>query len=224
MSGVISCNVNYGNESAFLEIDNKFDEKDFKKGVTDIGYKVGEDVEREKKERLEELKRKVIISSILSSLVFVLGFFDGKYIAIISLILTTPVQFWAGWEFYQATLSGVKNLTASMDTLVVVGTTSAFLYSVYSTFFGGHIYFDTSAVIITLVLLGRLIETQAKEKTSGAIKKLLDLSPKKARLISGKDVLVKDLHCRGSCQSSARGGYCDRRSCYWREKVMLTSQ
>lgn len=191
--GVINTNVNYGSETAFLEIDNKFDEREFKKGVDDIGYKVGEDIEKEKRERLENLKRKVIISSILSSLVFILGFFSGQNIALISLILTIPVQFWVGWEFYQATLSGLKNLTASMDTLVVIGTTSAFTYSVYSTFFGGHFYFDTAAVIITLVLLGRYIESRAKEKTSGAIKKLLDLSPKIARLENGKDVNVEDL-------------------------------
>jgi Cu+-exporting ATPase len=193
VSGVVNTNVNYGSETAFLEIDNKFNEKEFKKGVSDIGYKVGEDVEREKKERLKNLKRKVIISSVLSSLVFILGFFSGQNIALISLILTIPVQFWVGWEFYQATLSGLKNLTASMDTLVVIGTTSAFFYSVYTTIFGGHIYFDTAAVIITLVLLGRYIESRAKEKTSGAIKKLLDLSPKMARLENGKDVNVEDL-------------------------------
>lgn len=191
--GVTKTTVNYGNESAFLEIDKAFNEKEFKKAVSDIGYKVGEDSEQEKKKKLISLRRKVIISSILSSLVFILGFIDGKNVAIISLILTLPVQFWAGWEFYQATLSGLKNLTASMDTLVVIGTTSAFLFSVYSTFFGGHIYFDTAAVIITLVLLGRLIEAGAKDKTSGAIKKLLDLSPKKARLIDGRDVNVSDL-------------------------------
>ncbi len=193
LPGVNQCNVNYGNESAYLSVDKNFNEQEFKKAVLDIGYKVGENVERERKERLENLKRKVIISGILSSMVFILGFFSGKSVAYISLILTIPVQFWAGWEFYQATLSGLKNLTASMDTLVVIGTSAAFFYSVYSTFFGGHIYFDTSAVIITLVLTGRLIEFRAKEKTSSAIKKLLDLSPKKARLASGKDVLVKDL-------------------------------
>jgi Cu+-exporting ATPase len=191
--GVTKSTVNYGNESAFLETDKSFNESEFKQAVVDIGYKVGKDSEAEKKEKLIKLKRKVIISSILSSLVFILGFIDGKYVAIISLVLTLPVQVWAGWGFYQATLSGLKNFTASMDTLVVMGTTSAFLFSVYSTFFGGHIYFDTAAVIITLVLLGRLIEAGAKDKTSGAIKKLLDLSPKKARLIDGRDVNVSDL-------------------------------
>ncbi len=194
--GVVTSNVNYGNESAFLMVEDSFEEGDFKRAVSDIGYKVGEDVEAEKRKRLEGLKRRVQVALPLAAVVFILGFIDNKIAVYLSLLLTIPIQFWAGWEFYQATLSGLKNLTASMDTLVVLGTTSAFSYSLFSMIFGGHIYFDTSAVIVALVLLGRFIEAKAKDRTSGAIKRLLDLSPKKARLIKAgkeKDVRVEDL-------------------------------
>ncbi|MCX6704313.1 MAG: copper-translocating P-type ATPase, partial [Candidatus Woesebacteria bacterium] len=103
------------------------------------------------------------------------------------LVLATIVQFWAGGEFYLATLSGIKNKSTSMDTLVAIGTSAAYFYSIYTLIFGGPSYFDTSSVIIALILLGRFLEAKAKSHTSDAIKKLLGLTPKTARVLRGKE-------------------------------------
>jgi Cu+-exporting ATPase len=119
------------------------------------------------------------------------------------LILTAPVQFWAGWGFFQATWSGLKNRAAGMDTLIAIGTFAAFGYSTLVSLgiaktFGMDtvMYFDTAAVIITLILLGRYLEAKAKAHTSDAIKKLLHLQAKTARIIrSGKemDIPIEDV-------------------------------
>ncbi len=109
-------------------------------------------------------------------------------------ILTTPVQFWLGARFYRGAWSALRHGRADMNTLVAVGTTSAYLFSVAATvapslFAGGshgrHVYFDTSAVIITLIILGRLLEARAKGRASDAMKRLLGLQPKTARVLRG---------------------------------------
>jgi Cu+-exporting ATPase len=108
----------------------------------------------------------------------------------ILLVLSTPVQFWAGRDFYLATWSGLKNRAASMDTLIAIGTTAAYFYSILSMFgIVEGMYFDTAAVIITLILLGRFLEAKAKSHTSDAIKKLLGLQAKTARVIkNGEEI------------------------------------
>lgn len=196
--GVISCAVNYGSESAVINTSKEVSEKDLANAVEAAGYKAitsnsKTTKEEEKKKEIKELKTKVIISSIFSIIVFIGSFpewFGIKMDTMLLLILSTPVQFWAGKEFYLATWSGLKNRTASMDTLIAIGTTAAYFYSVLSMFgYVSGMYFDTAAVIITLILLGRLLEAKAKSHTSDAIKKLLGLQAKTARVIrNGKEV------------------------------------
>ena len=138
--------------------------------------------------------KKVIVSSILS-IAILLGSFTQMNPYLLW-FLATPVQFWAGSEFYLATWSGLRNRAASMDTLIAIGTSVAYLYSVISLNADGAMYFDTSAVIITLILLGRYLEAKAKAHTSDAISKLLGLAPKTARVIRGEketDVPVEEV-------------------------------
>ncbi len=201
-SGVRSAMVNYASEIASVEVEDSVQDEDLAKSVGDAGYKAmfaektpdmvsGKTAEQlkeeEKKKELRGLKAKVVISGILSTIVMV-----GSFVMLsplILLVLAIPVQFWAGWEFYLATWSGLKNRAASMDTLITIGTSAAFGYSLYSIVFGGPTYFDTSTVIITLILLGRFLEAKAKAHTSDAIKKLLGLAAKSARVIrNGKEV------------------------------------
>ena len=207
LSGVREAQVNYGSESASLNCSLDVKDEDIGKAVAEAGYKAifvdssqniedGKDVddlkEEEKKRELADLKFKVIISGVLSSLIFVGSFpplapfvpnlLSTSYVL---LALAIPVQFWVAKSFYQAAWSGLKNRAASMDTLIVMGTSAAFGYSLYAVFFGGHLYFDTAAVVITLILLGRYFEARAKAHTGDAIKKLLGLSPKTARVIRG---------------------------------------
>lgn len=106
----------------------------------------------------------------------------------VMLLLATPLQFWVGWRFYRGFWDGVKAKASNMDTLIAIGTTAAYLYSAAVTlapsFFPfNSVYFETSAVIITLILVGKLLETRTKEKASSAVRKLLDLQPRMAKVI-----------------------------------------
>src|SRR5918994_2031710 len=107
------------------------------------------------------------------------------------LALATPLQFWIGWRFYRGLWDGIKARASNMDTLIAIGTTAAYLYSatvtiVPGSFPFGSVYFETAAIIITLILIGRLLETRTKEKASDAVRKLLDLQPKMAKIIRRK--------------------------------------
>ncbi|KAA2282928.1 heavy metal translocating P-type ATPase [Candidatus Nitrosocosmicus agrestis] len=104
------------------------------------------------------------------------------------LALATPIQFWIGWRFYRGFLDGIKARASNMDTLIAIGTTAAYVYSAIVTIIPGYfpfttVYFETAAIIITLILIGRLLETKTKEKASDAVRKLLDLKPRTARVL-----------------------------------------
>src|SRR5919197_874809 len=108
------------------------------------------------------------------------------------LALATPIQFWIGWRFYKGFWDGIKAKASNMDTLIAVGTTAAYLYSATVTIIPSYfpfesVYFETAAIIITLILLGRLLETRTKEKASNAVRKLLDLQPKMAKVLRQKE-------------------------------------
>jgi Cu+-exporting ATPase len=124
---------------------------------------------------------------------------------IMQLVLATPVQFWIGRQFYAGAVSAARHRTTNMNTLIAIGTSSAYVYSIIATFFPSafsikgytaDVYFDTSATIIVLILLGRLLEARAKGQTSEAIKKLIGLQAKTARVIKdGRevDLLIEDV-------------------------------
>jgi P-type Cu+ transporter len=110
----------------------------------------------------------------------------------IMLALATPLQFWIGWRFYRGLWDGINARASNMDTLIAIGTTAAYLYSATVTLIPSYfpfssVYFETAAIIITLILIGRLLETRTKEKASKAVRKLLDLQPKMARLLRQKE-------------------------------------
>ena len=102
----------------------------------------------------------------------------------LQLILATPVQFVVGWRFYKGAFLSLKNQSPSMDVLVSLGTTAAYCYSLYNVIVGDpHLYFESGAIVITLVLLGKLLETRARGKTSAAIELLMNLTPKTATVL-----------------------------------------
>ncbi len=199
--GVIDVNVNLATEKATIEyIPTIVGFDDFKRVVTDQGYELqtitGEFIDRERQERERDyldLKRRFVVSAVLSALILIGSLTSIPILSnwFVLFILATPVQFWAGWRFYRAALLALRHLSTNMNTLVVVGTSAAYFYSVVATFLpeifeaGGlkpHVYFDTSAVIITLILFGRLLEARAKGRTSEAIRKLIGLQAKTARV------------------------------------------
>ena len=106
----------------------------------------------------------------------------------VMLALATPIQFWIGWRFYKGMWDGIKAKASNMDTLIALGTSAAYIYSATVTvapgyFPFGSVYFETAAIIITLILVGRLLETRTKEKASSAVRKLMDLQPRMAKVI-----------------------------------------
>lgn len=198
--GVISCSVSYANGRAEVCFDDeKTNIKTLEKAIKKAGYEVLADV---KTARKREFKRSVALFCF--SLFFSLPFFVamlfmliGKHIPFMhnglqQLIFATPVQLVAGWRFYRGAVNGIKNKSPNMDLLVALGTTASFAYSVYSLLSGGSVfYFESSAMIITLVLLGKMLESRAKAKTGEAIEKLMDLAPKNATVLrNGCEITV----------------------------------
>jgi len=110
------------------------------------------------------------------------------------LVLATPVQFFTGWDYYVGGFKSLKNKSANMDVLVAMGSSIAYVYSISVLFFpilGQHVYFETSAVIITLIKLGKMLEARTKGKTGGAIRKLIGLQPKTATIVdNGKEIEI----------------------------------
>ena len=131
-----------------------------------------------------------------------------EYTNYILLALATPIQFWVGWRFYRGFWDGVKAKASNMDTLIAIGTTAAYLYSTIVTIIPGYfpltaVYFETAAIIITLILVGRLLETKTKEKASDAVRKLLDLKPRTAKVI--RPVFREENEKEGSQKNNNNG-------------------
>ncbi|MCR4328261.1 MAG: copper-translocating P-type ATPase [Patescibacteria group bacterium] len=228
LSGIKNTDVDFSNQRAKVVFDSSLiNTSEILKVITDAGYTpikeegIKEEViDKEKLERENQakiLKRKLVIGAILSAFIF-LGSFSDLFSFIpkilgnnwVLLVLTTPVQFWVGWQFYSGLKLVVKYRTADMNTLVAVGTLAAYFYSVVVTVFPSFfikegitpaVYFDTSAIIIVLILLGKYFEVLMKGRASEAIKKLIGLQPKTAKVlreekeveISISDVVVGDL-------------------------------
>lgn len=201
-SGVAEAAVNYANEQATVTYDDtKITKPAIAQAIADVGYHAHIDVaegsdiaEQERTAELQDLKQKLLVSGVLSA-VLVTTMIPGLPMWLhnpwLLLILATPVQFWAGKRFYQGAWSGLKNLSANMDTLVAMGTSAAYFFSVFVVLFhdwltaqgvATHLYFEASAAIITFILLGKFLEIRAKAKTSSAIKELLGLQAKTARV------------------------------------------
>ncbi|MFA6889153.1 MAG: heavy metal translocating P-type ATPase, partial [Candidatus Woesearchaeota archaeon] len=183
--GVISAAVNYSTEKVVVETSLSLQEVSLI--IEGLGYIIlkneKQDLEKSRKKDIRELKILFFFSLIFTLPIFILSFFDFPYHHLLLLILTTPVQFYIGARFYNGAYHAAKTLSMTMDTLIVIGTTAAYFYSVAVTFsssFGDYVYFDTSAVIITFIILGKWLEALTKGKTSDAIKKLVGLQSKTA--------------------------------------------
>jgi len=199
VSGVISASVNLSSEKATVEYLDGTGLADMKRAVKDAGYELGpevqalEDVTTAAQREIRVLRNRFIIAAILTASIMALGWgtsFVGK--SYLLWALATPVQFWAGLRFYRGAWGALKHRTSDMNTLIAVGTSVAYFYSMIAVIFPSlfatgilepHLYFHTSAAIITLILLGRFLEARAKGQTSAAIKKLIGMQPKTALVI-----------------------------------------
>ena len=226
VDGVVSAQVNLATERATVEyVPSQAGIRELREAIIKAGYDVvrveaGEDSvlreERERKAHYQNLKNKVLAGALLSVPIFLIMYWNmlglGAFFSIpmrtgfiIQFILATPVQFWIGRQFYSGAVSAARHGTTDMNTLIAVGTTSAYVYSVLATFspsifmikgYGVSVYFDTSAAIIVLILLGRTLEARAKGQTSEAVKKLIGLKPKTARVLKNgteADVPVEEV-------------------------------
>jgi len=228
--GVISANVNLASEKATVEyLAGEASMADFRRAVEGAGYSIRAEVSAEgiaepdavtaaTRREIRTLLNKVIFAGTIGlfMLLIAVSEFSGEWLPpflgnhYLLWALATPVQFWAGWQFYKGTWGALKHKRANMNTLIAVGTSAAYLYSVAAIlspgFFttGGreaNVYFDTAAIIIALILLGRFLEARAKGQTSEAIKKLIGMQAKTARIIRQgqeldipvEDVMVGDI-------------------------------
>jgi Cu+-exporting ATPase len=219
--GTVEANVNFATETAAVTYDpGEASLTDFKKAVSKAGdYRVMEAVEgtdihevqaKAQREYVSALMAKFLGSAILTVIIMVLSMgenlpgiksIDTKTRFYVLLVLTIPVMFWAGTPFLKGAWAGLKHRTTDMNTLVAVGTLAAFIYSTVVTIAPANtfkslgktpsVYFDSAAMIITLVLLGRLLEARAKGRASGAIEKLLGLRPKVSHVVrDGEEIDV----------------------------------
>ncbi|MGH7408020.1 MAG: heavy metal translocating P-type ATPase, partial [Candidatus Methylomirabilales bacterium] len=207
LPGVLKASVNLATAKAAVEyLPLRVAPAELRRAIREVGYEPLEmaeasmDTERAAREReVATLRWKFWVGLALTLPVF-FGSFPEWFPWVpaflrehwVLLLLTTPVQFWGGWQFYRGTWATLKHGSADMNTLIAVGTSAAYLYSLVVTaapdFFAARgiqpmVYFDTAAVIIVLILLGRLLEALAKGRTSEAIRKLVGLQAKTARVI-----------------------------------------
>ena len=218
VDGVLRASVNLASERATVEALATTPVAALRRAVRDAGYEApevegeaAEDYEREARAReIATLRRKLTTGALLTIPILwgSLHHMGLHQIWIpevlkswfVQLALATPVQFWVGWQFYRGAWAMARHRTTDMNTLIAVGTSAAYLYSVVATFFpqafraGGlepEVYYETAAIIIVLILLGRFLEARAKGQTSEAIRKLMDLQAPTARVIrSGGEVEI----------------------------------
>jgi Cu+-exporting ATPase len=208
--GIASANVNFATEKATVEyIPGLVTRADMVAAIEKAGYGVVEaepgemeDAEQAAREaEIQDQTRKFRVGVLFSLPLFLLsmsrdlGFLGAwshqSWVNWLMLALATPVQFYTGWDYYVGSYHALRNKTANMDVLVAMGSSAAFFYSLPVTIaltlgsdaLGMHVYYETAAVIITLIKLGKLLEARAKGQTSAAIKKLMGLRAKTARVL-----------------------------------------
>lgn len=210
LEGVSSANVNLATESATVEFDpTVLGPDEIIRAIEGAGYSAtlkaedralgsdASDVQREAQRKAVRHDKRMFVFSLVLSLPLVLfmlvptlmeSMSMGQY-KLLSFLLATPVQFVAGARFYRGAWGALKNRAGNMDTLIAIGTSAAYFYSVAATFVPSlgmePVFYETSALLITFVLLGKLLESRAKGRTGDAIKKLVGLAPKTARVVRG---------------------------------------
>ncbi|HEX2989363.1 MAG TPA: heavy metal translocating P-type ATPase, partial [Anaerolineales bacterium] len=222
LEGVLEAQVNYASEKARVRyIPTIITQAELRREVSSAGFEAvelggeAEDAEaRARENEINEQRRLLLIGLVFTVPLFLLsmgkdfgllpaffytsnsmeGMRDAQpWFNWLMLALALPVQFYVGWQYYVGAFKALRNKSANMDVLIVMGTSAAFLYSLPITFglLMGHVYYETAAVIITLIRLGKFLEARAKGRTSEAIKKLMGLRAKTARVVrDGTEVEV----------------------------------
>ncbi|ATP56640.1 copper-translocating P-type ATPase [Pedobacter ginsengisoli] len=214
-NGVKQAEVNYATQKVKVTYDaDVIQPEGMQKVVQSIGYDLILDAEKgsEKQEQIQadnykSLKKRIIAAGILTIPVVIIGmlFMDMPYANYIMLVLSAPIVFYFGKNFFINAFKQAKHSKANMDTLVALSTGIAFIFSVFNTFYPEfwhqrglhpHVYYEAAAVVIVFIMLGKLLEERAKSNTSSAIKKLIGLQPKTVVLITDqgeKEIEVVDV-------------------------------
>jgi len=207
-AGVTRAHVNFATSTATVEFDPACAAvRNLVDAIEELGYGVpqptaGEDVEEQaRQQEYAALRLRLWLAVAFAVPVVVVGMWPGlMHLAAtswIQLALTTPVVFYAGAPFYRGAWAALRHRSANMNTLIALGTGAAFLYSLVVTWRGGHeVYYEAAAVIITLILLGRVLEARARGKASEAIRHLRELQPKTARVVrdgAEQDVAIEQV-------------------------------
>ena len=205
--GVSSAVVNFAGQEARVTVAQGVHIQALSDAVSKLGYSVHEIAEGEERESVivrysREVvyqRRNFILAALITLPLMVLAMFgnDGDTQRILQGVLAVPVVFVFGAQFHKIAWKRALTLDATMDTLVSVGTLTAFIYSLWALFSDRPVFFDSAAMIITLILLGRFFEARAKGQASQAVTKLLELSAREARVIrNGEQVMVDPLDLR----------------------------
>lgn len=207
-NGVKEVNVNLAtNKMRIVYEDKMLSAQDIADKVSSIGFYAEEEIDLDAKKdnalrdkEYKSLRRRFIFAAIFSLPLFSIMFFHmaGVHVffaaPIYQFILASFVQFVVGYEFYVSAFKSIKSGALNMDVLVVMGTSAAYFYSIYNWIMGiDHLYFESSEMIITLILLGKMLESRAKAKTNDAIMKLMSLSPKEATVVEGENYIKKPI-------------------------------
>jgi Cu+-exporting ATPase len=210
--GVYTAVVNFATEKVAVEYNpEQISIAGITKTIRDVGYEViepkktVEDTEgKERQRHIRRLKYLLVASIALTIPIMVLMWFPilpMQLNMIVMFLLATPVQFIVGWTFYVGAYKALRNKTANMDTLIAMGTSTAWIYSTVVTFFPGvfpdaGVFFDTATMIMTFILAGKLLDAIAKGRTSEAIRKIMGLQAKVARVVRNgleQEVPVEDV-------------------------------
>jgi len=205
-AGVVSAAVNFATERVSVEyIPGVLNLDEIVVAIEKAGFGAippeegldEDDVEQETRDaEIKDQTRKFAVGVLFALPLFVLSMsrdfgFIGQWshaawVNWLFLVLASPVQFYTGWDYYVGGFKSLKNKSANMDVLVAMGSSVAYVYSLAVLFFpsaGAHVYFETSAVIITLIKMGKMLESRTKGRTGGAIRRLIGLSPKTATIL-----------------------------------------
>ena len=193
--GIIKANVNFASKKAFVEYDmDLIKEKQIKKVIIDNGYDIERVHEHEHDtENIRKNWRMFLGSAILSFPLLLQMFIKIESTELINFLLATIVVLYFGWRFHKMAFKQAKKFKASMDTLVSMGTLVAYFYSVWAILSGKEMYFETAAIIITLILLGKYFEAKSTGQAGEAMKKLMELGVKKARVLINNNEIEKEI-------------------------------
>ncbi|EDP6905526.1 copper-translocating P-type ATPase [Campylobacter upsaliensis] len=189
LEDVEEVSISYTNSSGVFLLQNESVKEAIKNKITQLGFEILQDevkMEEVKQKKLQKLRFKLLLALILSALMMVFEMFVFNTFSYnLQLILSFVVIFYCGFDFFSSALKGLRHKNLTMNTLVALGSLSAFIYSlcVYFGFFGEHLYFSGAAMIVSFVLLGKFIEEKTKNKAQIYQNKLQNLEAKKARIL-----------------------------------------